>query len=312
MGMSETARHRVRHDGWTGERQQGFVAALKTAGNVRDACRAVGLSNTSAYRLRRRDRQFAREWDAALAQSATALEAVAYARAVEGVEEPVFHGGQQIGTKRKRSDALLRLLLQGASPEKYGRAGKQPSVQLREEFDARIEEIEQAAYKRAWTAFEAEYRYEYEVYWMRRVVLRLLTQAHERMCGNPFCRECHPERHPKDSEDWEWFTDPGEDHDPIDPETFWIKACRAEVEWERRKAHAEGTRRPAEPRPSYELTCRAPARSLVTWPKPEWTRESVAKDHEAMRRGEPKNRWQRPGWIDPRKEGAKRRKAARR
>src|SRR5689334_9510934 len=43
-----------RHDGWTAERQRAFIAALAEQGCVSDACRAVGVSPRSAYRLRRR------------------------------------------------------------------------------------------------------------------------------------------------------------------------------------------------------------------------------------------------------------------
>jgi hypothetical protein len=48
-----------------------------------------------------------------------ALEDEALRRAVEGVEEPVYQGGKQVGVIRKYSDALLMFLLKAARPEKY-------------------------------------------------------------------------------------------------------------------------------------------------------------------------------------------------
>ena len=102
---------RFRFDGWTATKQRQFLAALGETGCVRDACRAVGRSNTSAYRLRARSDAFAAEWDCALAMAATVLEQVAFQRAVLGVEEPVWHYGKYLGTRRRYSDGLLRLLI---------------------------------------------------------------------------------------------------------------------------------------------------------------------------------------------------------
>lgn len=103
---------RFRFDGWTAARQRNFLAALGETGCIRDACRRVGMSKTSAYRLRRRSDEFAEEWDAALDRAATVLEQVAYERAVIGLEEPVYHYGKLVGMRRRYSDSLLRLLIQ--------------------------------------------------------------------------------------------------------------------------------------------------------------------------------------------------------
>jgi hypothetical protein len=52
----------IRHDGWTPERRERFLELLAAGMSARSACRAVGLSHTAAYNLRRRDPAFAREW----------------------------------------------------------------------------------------------------------------------------------------------------------------------------------------------------------------------------------------------------------
>ena len=106
---------RYRHDGWTPARQRGFLVALAETGCVRDACRAVGLSNNSAYRAKSRIPEFGAAWDRALARMAPVLEHAAYARAVEGWDEPVYHAGKLVGQRRRYSDALLRLLIQRAA-----------------------------------------------------------------------------------------------------------------------------------------------------------------------------------------------------
>src|SRR5690242_3011280 len=103
---------RVRHDGWTPARQRTFLRALSQTGCVRDACARAGISNTSAYRMKKRSAPFARAWDRALAKAMPTIEQAAYERAVIGWEEPIVQGGKLVGHKRRYSDSLLRLLLQ--------------------------------------------------------------------------------------------------------------------------------------------------------------------------------------------------------
>jgi hypothetical protein len=89
-----------------------FLEMLEQTASVRDACRAVSLSKTSAYRLYEQDAGFAAAWDRALAAIRPSLEETAYQRAVIGWEEPVFHAGQIVGVRRRFSDGLLRLLIE--------------------------------------------------------------------------------------------------------------------------------------------------------------------------------------------------------
>lgn len=60
---------RYRRDGWTPVRQAAFIAALSACRCILEACRWVGKSSESAYRLYRRPDAagFRRAWDAALA-----------------------------------------------------------------------------------------------------------------------------------------------------------------------------------------------------------------------------------------------------
>ncbi|MEO5494214.1 MAG: hypothetical protein ABIR08_09325 [Sphingomonas sp.] len=59
---------RARRDGWTPDRQRGFIEVLRTTGVVAAAARAVGKSGVSAYNLRKRPgaEGFAAAWDRAL------------------------------------------------------------------------------------------------------------------------------------------------------------------------------------------------------------------------------------------------------
>src|SRR6478609_3787772 len=93
--------------GWTDERKARFIDSLAARGNVRLACRRVNLSPEAAYRLKRRDPVFARGWAAALVLAYdSGLETLAD-RAIDGVEEPIWHHGKQVGTRRRYDTRLL-------------------------------------------------------------------------------------------------------------------------------------------------------------------------------------------------------------
>ena len=64
--------NRTRRDGWTVERQLGFLTALARTRSITEAATSVGMSRESAYRLRAREDGglFAALWDRALAPDA--------------------------------------------------------------------------------------------------------------------------------------------------------------------------------------------------------------------------------------------------
>jgi hypothetical protein len=104
---------RLRADGWTPERQRGFVEHLADCGCVSHAAAHVGMTKQSAYALRRRapNSMFAYAWDAAIQLARTLLHDTAVERALDGTATPVFHRGEQIGERRVYNDRLLMFLL---------------------------------------------------------------------------------------------------------------------------------------------------------------------------------------------------------
>ena len=113
---------RARHDGWSPERQRGFIEALGECGCVDEASKRVGMSATSAYALRRRiDAQsFRQAWDFALDYAIRRLSDGAFARAIHGVSRPVFYKGEQIGERRHYDERLTMFLLRYRDPLRYG------------------------------------------------------------------------------------------------------------------------------------------------------------------------------------------------
>jgi hypothetical protein len=104
----------TRHDGWTPERQRGFIYALSRIGMVSAAADCVGMSRKSAYALLKRagpDSGFARAWREAREAARVVVSLAAYERAVDGVEVPIFHKGVQVGTRRSYDNRLLGALL---------------------------------------------------------------------------------------------------------------------------------------------------------------------------------------------------------
>lgn len=114
-------RHYNRHDGWTPERQRGFIEALADCGSVKSAAHAVNMTPEGAYLLRRhaQGQEFRKAWEAALALGVQRLEDVAMDRAINGVEVPVYCYGKIIGTRRVYNDALLMFLLRNRAPKRF-------------------------------------------------------------------------------------------------------------------------------------------------------------------------------------------------
>ena len=82
-------------------RKKAFLEELRQRYSVYHACKEAGIGRTTVYAWRQDDEEFAKAWDAALADAADVLEASAYQRALEG------------------DTTLTIFLLKGAKPDKY-------------------------------------------------------------------------------------------------------------------------------------------------------------------------------------------------
>lgn len=116
-------------------RDRVFFIALENGHSIGHACTAAGYARASVYEWRRSDTDFAERWLLAKDAAGDLLENEADRRARDGTDMPVFYAGEQVGTKRKFSDALLLARLKAERPEKYSdRALPAPSHEPRERF----------------------------------------------------------------------------------------------------------------------------------------------------------------------------------
>ena len=114
---------RPRRDGWTAEKQRGFIRVLAETGIVRRAAAAVGMSEESAHRLARRPDAgaFCAAWDAALRMAARPAAAKLYEYALEGMTETVWRDGEIVYRRTRPSEKALIFLLSRLDPIRYGR-----------------------------------------------------------------------------------------------------------------------------------------------------------------------------------------------
>jgi hypothetical protein len=114
---------RYRHDGWTPERQRGFIEALADTGCVTRATAIVNMSLEGVYYLRRQKgaEEFRAAWNAALDFGVQKLKDIAFERAIEGEMIPVFEKGKLMGYRRKRNDRLLMFCLRHYGQDANGK-----------------------------------------------------------------------------------------------------------------------------------------------------------------------------------------------
>jgi hypothetical protein len=147
-----------RHDGWGPAEQRAFIEALADCGSVTEACRYVGRSPSSAYRLRRHPEgaEFAQAWQVAVDFGIRRIEDAAMDRALNGVEVPVFAYGDKIATRRVHNESLVMFMLRNRAPERYCEGGSRGLSALDKRMLARLEKQWRAAWEEERRLLDAE------------------------------------------------------------------------------------------------------------------------------------------------------------
>ena len=108
-------RLRKRRNGWSEEKQRGFIEALALCGCVSRAAQCVGMTPKSAYRLLDAPgaASFAAAWDQALANGIEAIRFAALDRAMHGAWVPVMRRGKIVRHEHRINDRMAIALLSG-------------------------------------------------------------------------------------------------------------------------------------------------------------------------------------------------------
>ena len=101
-----------------------FVESLSRVPDVTDAAEFAGVSTKTAYEHRAKFPDFADDWANALRTANDTAVGELYRRGVIGWDEPVYQGGELVGTIRRKSDQALLFLLKAHLPEIYGDKSK--------------------------------------------------------------------------------------------------------------------------------------------------------------------------------------------
>lgn len=187
---------RIRADGWTLERQRGFLEALADCGSVRSACARVGMSAQSAYALRRRStaRAFRQAWDAARAMAAHRLEEAAWDRAIHGTVKQHFYHGELVAETRVYSDRLLvQMIDRNRAALDMGETEPDVVEQVIEDWDAALDRLGTGD----WLRSEAELDAEWNTEWAALVVADALGAGTGTGPGTDSAAEA-PEQAPDD------------------------------------------------------------------------------------------------------------------
>lgn len=102
---------------WTAEAEKVFLEALAVTGRLKEASVTSGLPYMQVIEHRRRYLDFEEACEDSMRRFRDSLEREAVRRGMEGVEEPVFHKGEECGFVRRYSDRLLELVMKRHIPE---------------------------------------------------------------------------------------------------------------------------------------------------------------------------------------------------
>ena len=118
--VKRRAKNRSTSPNTIGKKRLFLAKFIDLGGIITPAALAAGISRKTFYDWMARDPKFAAEYEQARQDATDAIESEVVRRAIHGTEEPVFYQGQQCGTIKRYSDALLVALMKSRKPVEYG------------------------------------------------------------------------------------------------------------------------------------------------------------------------------------------------
>jgi hypothetical protein len=147
-----------RRDGFTPAKKAKAIEALGKYGNVTEAARVAGISDTTFYRHPNENPDFSRACELVREQAARPPETLAWQRATEGAPEQVIRNGELVQIKVKPSDAMPGMLPRASNPKKYGRLSRGGATrkQIERKLRRKIESETREKMKRELVASDEE------------------------------------------------------------------------------------------------------------------------------------------------------------
>jgi hypothetical protein len=136
---------RQRHDGWTAERRDIFIATLAATCNVAASARAAGMPAESVYRVRMRDAGFRARWAAALREGYARLELMLLDRAMNGTVKTVTRADGSVQTIHEYPNGMaFQLFKLHRESALAAEAGHEPEEmeELRAKLARRLERLQ--------------------------------------------------------------------------------------------------------------------------------------------------------------------------
>jgi len=93
----------------------------RNGGNVSAAAAKVGVSPATVHYHQRVDPVFKDKLELSKLEAMNDVEEAITHRGLEGVDDPVYYQGEQVGTRKVYSDTLLMERARALNPERYGR-----------------------------------------------------------------------------------------------------------------------------------------------------------------------------------------------
>jgi len=107
----------------TDQRKSNFLKNYRRFSVIGKAASAAGIGRQMFNQWLEEDEGFRADFQDAHQEIVEMLEAEAIRRACQRLEKKVYHGGQELTTKTKYSDALLMFLLKALDPKYRGKSG---------------------------------------------------------------------------------------------------------------------------------------------------------------------------------------------
>lgn len=126
----------------TKEAMDTVLRILKSGGSITDACQAVNISHAALRYWRINDNMFDEACREAFDMRTDEIETIFYDRAINGVQQEVYHDGEMVGTKTIHDNGLLTKALVARRPEVWANQTRKVEITGKDGGDIKVVTID--------------------------------------------------------------------------------------------------------------------------------------------------------------------------